>query len=33
MFIKEQNEKLQATLKYYKEELSKVNDASTKKDI
>ena len=33
MFIKEQNEKLQATLKYYKEEVSKINDASTKKDI
>lgn len=33
MFIKEQNENLQKTMKFYKEELSKVNDAGTKKDI
>lgn len=33
MLMKEENERLQSCLKYCKEEQTKVNDASTKKDI
>mgnify|MGYP000999473957 CR=1 FL=1 len=33
MAMKEENERLQSCLKFRKEEQTKVNDASTKKDI